>query len=255
MAQKTDFKNKLSEISDAEWEALSKKKIYFGHQSVGYNIIAGIQDLIKEHPQIKLNIVETTDLKDFNSGLLAHSKVGKNREASTKTSEFSNILKNGIAEHADAVALKFCYVDVTSESDVQNVFDDYVKTINSLKTQYPDLIFIHFTVPLTTIKSSWRTWIKKAIGKNNIFEHTDNVFKNKYNDLLIAKYKGKDPIVDIAMIESTKPDGLRNTYEYNSKTYYSLVPAYTYDGGHLNETGRKRVATEFLIILANAFNN
>jgi len=33
-------------------EKLSQKKIYFGHQSVGFNIIDGIKDIMKENPQI-----------------------------------------------------------------------------------------------------------------------------------------------------------------------------------------------------------
>jgi lysophospholipase L1-like esterase len=89
------------------------------------------------------------------------------------------------------------------------------------------------------------------MGKTDIWEYTENVKKNQYNDLMIAKYKGKEPVVDIAAIESTKPDGSRNTYDYDGKTYYVMVPEYTYDGGHLNEDGRKRVAAAFLVTLVN----
>ncbi len=32
------------------WQKLSQKKIYFGHQSVGNNIIDGIKDIMKENP-------------------------------------------------------------------------------------------------------------------------------------------------------------------------------------------------------------
>ena len=250
MEKKGTYKN-LNDIPDRAWEELSKKKIYFGHQSVGFNIIAGIEDLMKEYPKIKLNIVETSDPKDFGSGVFAHSRVGKNTEPTSKTAEFYSFLEQGIAKQADAAALKFCYVDVNSKSDVQKVFDDYVKTIDSLKTKFPDLKLIHFTVPLTTIQTSWKTWIKKIMRKKDIWEYTENVKKNHYNDLLIAKYKGKEPVFDIAMVESTKPDGSRNTYEYNGKTYYSMMPAYTDDGGHLNEIGRKKVAAEFLVTLVN----
>ena len=56
------------------------EKIYFGHQSVGFNIMAGVKDLMKGNPQIKLNIVETTNESDFKVGLFAHSRVGENED-------------------------------------------------------------------------------------------------------------------------------------------------------------------------------
>lgn len=247
---KTTYKN-LNDIPDSAWEELSQKKIYFGHQSVGFNIIDGIQDLMKEYPKIKLNIVETSESKDFNAGILGHSRVGKNTDQVSKTADFSSLLENGIGKLVDGAALKFCYVDVTAATDVQKVFDDYVQKTDAIKAKYPDLKIIHFTVPLTTIKTSWKTWLKKTMGKKDIWEYADSTKRNQYNELLRNKYTSKEPIVDIAAVESTKPDGSRNTYDFDGKSYYAMVPEYTYDGGHLNEVGRKRVAAAFLVTLVN----
>ena len=61
----------IKDVSSEKWENLSQKKIYFGHQSVGFNIIDGIKDVMKENPQIKLNIVETANESDFKVGLVA----------------------------------------------------------------------------------------------------------------------------------------------------------------------------------------
>ena len=251
MEQKKTTYASLKDIPDAAWEKLSQKKIFFGHQSVGFNIIDGIQDLMKEYPKIKLNIVETSDSKKFNSGIFAHSRVGKNTEPDTKIADFAKYIDQGIGRKADAAALKFCYVDIMSKNDVQQVFDEYVKVVEDLKTRHPNLTIIHFTAPLTANQTSWKTWIKKIMGKKDIWEYTDNVKRNQYNELLVAKYMGKEPVFDIAAIESTKPDGARNTYEYDGKTYNSMVPEYTGDGGHLNEQGRKQVAAQLLITLIN----
>ena len=248
--KKASHKN-LNDIPESAWAELSKKKIYFGHQSVGFNIVDGIQDLMKENPQIKLTIVETNNPKDFDEGVFAHSRVGENTYPLTKTVEFRNFLEQGIAKKADAAMLKFCYVDVTSACDVKKVFDDYVKTIDSIKNDYPDLKLIHFTIPLTKVQTSWKTWIKKILRKKNIWEYADIVKKNKYNELLTAKYKGREPVLDIAAIESTQQNKLRNTFEWNGKSYYSMVPEYTDDGRHLNVIGRKKIAAELLIVLVN----
>jgi hypothetical protein len=50
---------------------------------------------------------------------------------------------------------------------------------------------------------------------------------------------------------TTFPDGRRSTFTKAGETYYSMAPEYTYDDGHLNETGRKRIAEQLLVLLAN----
>jgi hypothetical protein len=50
----------IKNVPESQWEELSKKRIYFGHQSVGVNIVDGIKDVLRENPQIKLRVVETS---------------------------------------------------------------------------------------------------------------------------------------------------------------------------------------------------
>jgi hypothetical protein len=69
--------------------------------------------------------------------------------------------------------------------------------------------------------------------------------------MLRKEYTGKEPIFDLAALESTNPDGTRLSFTQNGKTAYALVPTYTTDGGHLNEQGRKLVAEQLLIFLAS----
>ena len=251
MEQKKVTYTSIQQIPEATWKKLSEKKIFFGHQSVGFNIIDGIKDVMKEYPAIKLNIVETNDPGEFDKPVFEHSRAGKNIDPESKCDAFAEYLRNGIGKKADIAFLKFCYVDVRANSDVQKVFDYYKKTIESLEKEYPDVTFVHFTVPLTVTKTSIKTWIKKIIGKKDIWEYDDNIKRNEYNDLLRKYYSGKEPVFDIAEIESTYPDGKRCTFSKDGKTYYSLVPEYTNDGGHLNEKGRKIVAEKLLVLLAN----
>jgi len=240
----------IKDIPASSWEKLSQKKIYFGHQSVGFNIMAGVQDVMNEHPEIKLNIVETSDASDFNVGLFAHSRVGKNVDPKSKIDEFVNFMDKGIGKKADFAVLKFCYVDMRPDTDVKKIFIDYTKSISQLKENYPEMTIIHFTVPLTQNQTGPKAWIKKIIGRP-VWGVEGNIKRNEYNEILLKKYKGKEPIFDIAAIESTFPDGTRSTFTKNGKKYYLMVPEYTDDGGHLNEIGRKKVAEQLLILLAN----
>ena len=117
-----------------------------------------------------------------------------------------------------------------------------------LKEQYPDAKFVHVTVPLGTSVPTWKTKIKQLLGIP-IWGFENNISRNQYNDLLIKEYGDKEPIFDLAKIESTYPDGSLSTFKDSRKEYFSLVPEYTYDYGHLNELGRGRVAKELLITL------
>ena len=144
----------IKDVPNEKWQKLSQKKIYFGHQSVGFNIIDGIKDVMKEYPEIKVNIVETSDESDFKAGLLAHSRVGKNVDPKSKITEFVNFIDSGIGKKADAAALKFCYVDIEAGTDVKEIFSNYNGSLAQLKKKYPEMTIIHFTVPLTTTKTN-----------------------------------------------------------------------------------------------------
>jgi hypothetical protein len=240
---------KMKDVPDSAWKKLSEKKIYFGHMSVGFNIMAGVDDVLKENAKLKLSIVETNNPADFNRPLFAHSRVGKNHEPSSKIKGFSTFMNGGLGEKADIGFLKFCFVDIYAPTDVQKVFGEYRASMAELRKKYPQVTFVHVTAPLTTVQSGWKAFIKKIIGRP-IDGYKDNIQRDSFNELLRKEYKGKEPIFDLAMFESTLPGGSRATFTKDGKEYPCLVPEYTKDGGHLNEKGRKFVAEQLLIFLA-----
>ena len=251
---KMDTTNKVTlpsikDVPAEAWQKLSQKKIYFGHQSVGNNILDGIKDVMKQTPQIKVNIIELSKLNDFDKPFFAHSGVGKNEDPRSKCEDFADIMDKKIAEKADIAFFKFCYVDVVPNTDVNKLFSSYKETLSSLKEKYPKVTFVHVTVPLTAAQTGPKAFIKKIIGRP-IGGYEDNIKREQFNTLIIKEYEGKDPIFDLARIESTAPDGSRAVFEKDGKTFPRMVPAYTDDGGHLNEQGRKVVAEQFLIFLS-----
>jgi hypothetical protein len=251
MSDQTLHLKKLSDAPEAVWEKFSTKRIYFGHQSVGFNIMDGIQDLLKEYPQIKLNIVETSELEKIQKGVFAHSRVGRNVNPKSKIDDFAKYIDQAGANQVDYAGVKFCYVDVEAQTDVEQLFLDYSNAMAKIKKDHPKLTIIHFTMPLTLNRESWKTKIKKMFGKTDIWEYRNHIKRNRFNQLMVEAYQGKEPLLDIAKIESTKPDGSRQGFEQNGVTYFSMAPEYTYDSGHLNEIGRKKVAEHFLLLLLN----
>jgi lysophospholipase L1-like esterase len=202
--------------------------------------------------------VRTKDKSDLQKPIFAHYEIGKNDYPLTKIEDFSKIMdEGGLGSVLDISFMKFCFVDIHSNTDIKDVFNEYKKNISQLKKQFPNMKIIHFTVPLlrkennSSIKKI-KNLFKGIMGKkkDNFFSNSNNVARNKYNNLLVDYYSGKDPVFDLARFESTDISGQRETFSYDGSEYYALVPAYTEDGGHLNEKARKYIAAQLLVFLA-----
>ena len=241
----------MDAVSEQTWSLLSEKKIYFGHQSVGFNIVDGIKDIMAENEKIDLNIKETNDISAFSEPVFAHSRVGQNTDLSSKIEAFEQTIRKGVGEKADIAFFKFCYLDITEETNVQKLFESYKQTMDKLQKEFPETVFLYATVPLRTVNTSWKTWIKKLIGKDYIWEYADNIKRNEFNSMIRKAYEDTGRVFDIARAESTYTDGNRETFSYKGNDYAALVPAYTNDGGHLNELGRRQVAAHLLALMAD----
>ena len=233
-------------VSDKVLAKVAEKKIFFGHQSVGFNIIDGISDIVKEEQGASLNIVKTNTPDVFSSPVFAHFTVGENNDPASKVKDFSRFMDNGIGDHADIAFLKFCYIDVNKTTDTDKIFSVYKETMDRLKNRYPKTQFVHVTVPLTVSEVSIKSLIKKLLGRED-----NNIKRNHFNERLIQEFSGQDPVFDLAGIESTSPDGNRSTFTEGGKRYYSLAPEYSDDGGHLNEKGRRVAAVALLKFLSD----
>lgn len=241
---------RLKLIEDSTWRRLEGKKIFFGHQSVGSNIVEGIKDLMKEDNRIRLDVQETAEPVAFDRPVFAHWKVGKNGDTGSKCDAFREVLEKGIGEKADIAFFKFCYVDVNNETDTREVFDRYDEAIRRVKERYPRLRIVHATVPLTVEKSDIKSTVKRLLGKKDRW-YRANERRNLLNEMIRKAYTGKDPIFELDRVESTKPSGERTRVDGAGGGYFEIYSGYTSDGGHLNAEGRKAAAAELLILLAS----
>ena len=243
----------MDAVSGDAWEKLAGKRIFFGHQSVGMNILDGVDALLKAHPAIRLKIVKHTDPSMFEAPVFAHAGVGRNGDPGSKCEAFEQALEAGVGSRADIAFFKFCYMDFSDEAEVLKTFETYQAMIRRVKEKYPNLTLVHVTVPLTSIDAGFgaglKTWVKKVLGKRSGGPYA-NVARERLNDLLRKTYGGKEPLFDLAAIESTSPAGEPVTFRHEGKLYPSLYPGYTSDGGHLNENGKRILAQRLLLLLA-----
>jgi hypothetical protein len=142
------------------------------------------------------------------------------------------------------------------DSNPQGIFDSYWKAIEDLKVRYPDTEFLHVTVPIRSAPKGVKRYLKQSIklliGKQGVLD--DNMKRQHYNTLLNDAYSKTEPLFDIALAESVSPGGYRCYAVKGEEKVDFMVSQYTYDGGHLNEKGRKRVAEQLLIIIAQTAN-
>lgn len=231
------------------WRYLAEKRIFFAHKSVGNNIIDGMQEILKNHQEIRLNILKTDNPSDIQPGTFAHSAVGENGDPQSKITDFVNMMNSGIGTRADIAFFKFCYVDITSATNVKAIFQEYHNAMAGLKKAYPHTTFVHVTAPLMWNEPNFpKGLIKRVLGRGG---EADNVARNVYNELLRKEYSGKEPIFDLARLESIRADATINSFSWKGGRYQALVSDYTDDGGHLSVEGKRVMAEQLLVFLSD----
>jgi hypothetical protein len=246
--QKIDKDFKMTPQLKNNLEKVQTMKVFFGHQSVGNNILGGLDILIKETGVNGFNILEWNGQDELNNSFLLHLKIGENTKPRSKCDAFASVWENPLFDSIDVAMMKFCYIDINENTDVLGLFEYYKSMMDSLKNRFPTKTFVHITVPLVHSPNGITVKLREWLGKPNR-NKLANIKRNEFNDLLREYYK-TDPVYDLAWVESTYTDGKRESFKMNGKTYFSLINAYASDGRHLNEQGSKMAAAELIRVLA-----
>lgn len=242
------FYARLETVPQEKWNVLAQKRIFFGHKSVGLDIISGLREVMEKYPAIKLDIRETEDPGDFERPVFAHALIGKNKFPQSKIDAFREAMERGLGGKADIAFFKFCFVDIDYQTDLAVLLESYVQALEGLEGRFPNTNFIAFTVPLVSDPIGFMTSLKKLLGRLPHYD-AEHVQRSLYNSMLRERYKGD--LFDIAAIESRIDGTRRAAFKKGGKAYEILNRAYTTDGGHLNPLGRQIVAIELLIYLAS----
>lgn len=232
-------------------QKVSQGRIFFGHQSVGADIVHGMQRLAEQSGGVKLNIVEIGKENFPVKNFFAHGKIGKNESPKSKCEAFQAILRSGLGDKVDIALFKFCYIDIRDRNNEKAIMHLYKSTLETLKSEYPKVKFIAVTVPLTNNESALKYMAKKMLGRET--ERRNNIRRNQFNELLRETFKG-EAVFDLAATESKRPDGSRQGFNGENKTCDSLVPEYSTDGSHLNGYGSQRVAKDLILLLGRVIS-
>jgi hypothetical protein len=223
-------------------------RVFFGHQSVGGNILDGVRDWLGE-AGAAWPIVEPAQAPR-EGGALIHAAVGHNAQPLTKCEDFRRLLDGGALGRVDVALLKFCYVDVQHEEEAIALCGQYRATLEDLARRHPGTVLVPVTVPLTHAEGGLGTVARELLGRPNTSK-LSNLARQTFNEQLRHGWS-VTPIFDLAAAESTRPDGRAEAFTYKGRRAENLVAGYTDDGRHLNAAGRRAVAAAFVQTLAAA---
>lgn len=225
-------------------------RVFFGHQSVGSNVISGVVSTFEAGGLSAPGIVETRASTIPEMGVLAHTHIGVNGDPLGKFRDFAEVVNGTLGEGVDVAVLKLCYVDVVAGTDVNAVFSAYSAMMAELERKHPSVRFLYTTVPLSTDRG-WKSVVKSWLGRDDQMGPADNIARERYNELVRVRYGSSGRLFDIAAIEATMKDAptLRDS---NGQAYYVLNDALAADPGHLNEFGSRLAAVELIRVVTEA---
>ncbi|MFZ0161889.1 MAG: hypothetical protein WAL50_22900 [Kineosporiaceae bacterium] len=225
-----------TEVTADEVAKVARTRVFFGHQSVGMNILEGVPGVYSALGVAAPPITEGEAAAGAAGGFVTHAFIGRNEKPLLKIDDFSARLRAGLGTQVDVAMMKFCYVDVYGDRDVDALFARYRDTMTALERDLPKVTFIKVTVPLTTRGSG---------------AQADNATRERLNALIRREYTGHH-LFDLAAVESTAPDGTRAASPFEGQESFALFDGYAADEGHLNATGARRVASAWLKAIAEA---
>lgn len=215
-------------VAGVDLDELARASIFFGHQSVGSDILSGVRELM--YPR---------------SPVWQDALIGENTRPFAKIEAFRRAFEN-LSENPSVALFKFCYVDFEPSTDERLVFDAYAATIASLQQRAPDTTFVHVTTPLTSLAGPG-VWLRRMIRTRSRAERA-NRKRAAYNELLRSAYRGAQPIFDLAAVESGQPLDA-NCSGRSARRVPRLRAVLTEDGAHLNRIGQIVVAEQLLRVL------
>ena len=248
--------NVASAITTANLTAVARTRVFFGYQSVGMNVLDAVPAVYADHGVSAPPVEQGRAEPGPDGGFIAYKSIDEGVIDAGKTAlgDFDRAMRAGMGRQVDVALMNLCWGDVFSDTDVDALFARYRDTMAALERDFPNVTFIHVTVPLITepgLFTELKTWVKTLIGRRDVRGQPANVVRERLNALIRGEYAGRH-LFDLAAIESTKPDGTRVSGLYDNQGYFALYDGYASDMTSLNAVGAKIAATAFLEAIAQA---
>ncbi|MBI2892535.1 MAG: hypothetical protein HYY06_03220, partial [Deltaproteobacteria bacterium] len=195
------------------------RRLFWGHQSVGENLIQGSSAL-------GYSWGEASRASDYDEGTTwGHGSIGENGDPEGKIRAFVSLMDDaGLADAVDAASFKFCWIDFEQGTNVAALLDDALAAVAGVEARHPDLRILLVTPPLTTDEPAL------------------NAMRWDYGRRMLDRASDDHVVFDLAAVISTDSRGQACT----SGGARRLCDEWASDNGHLTEAGSERAAKAFL---------
>ena len=122
-------------VIPGDLDTVAGTRVFFGHQSVGQDVLNGIREIYAADGRPPPTVEDAL--------------IGENERPLLKVEDFDARLRAGAAGRVGVAMMKLCYIDITSQTDVGALFGAYRTSLADLERDFPDVAFLHVTVPLT----------------------------------------------------------------------------------------------------------
>jgi hypothetical protein len=122
----------VSDITGKDLGKVSHTKVFFGHQSVGMNILDGVGGVYAAHG-MAAPVIDEGATDPGRDGFIDHAFIGENGNPLLKIQDFAAKLRSRLGQHVDVAMMKLCYVDVDSGTDADRLFATYRSTMAALQ--------------------------------------------------------------------------------------------------------------------------
>jgi hypothetical protein len=227
----------------ARWSVIAERTVYFGHQSVGTGVIAGVEGLKAEYA-LPLHVVQTRDPATVTGPAFVHFLAGQNRDYASKNAALLRLLETRTRAQRPVVVLKYCYADITCSADSLTMFEAYRDTVDTIESEHPDVTLVHTTIPLATAENAVKWRAKQFLGRPTRREAA--IARHRYNERVRAEFSATEPIFDLAKIQAKQLDGRLTGFTAGGCVIETLALDNTSDGSQLN-VRCQRAAAEALL--------
>src|SRR5882724_4594003 len=102
-----------SDITAGDLADVSRTRVFFGHQSVGMNVLDGVRGVYAAHGTAGPAIGQDATQPGQDEGFINHAFIGVNEDPWLKIADFDARMRAGAGHQADVALMKLCYVDIT----------------------------------------------------------------------------------------------------------------------------------------------
>ncbi len=211
-------------MTPADRARLGALRVFWGHQSVGRDLMGGAG-------RLGFPFEAVTGAGDYPRVTRGEAEVADNRDPARKVRSFRTlVLDRGIGGAVQVVAMKFCWIDFTRDTDLDAIERQYTEAVAEIRRRFPTVRVLHVTPPLTSD------------------EPRENRIRLAFGQRLRQRFAATDVVFDLAEVQSTRDDGSRCVRDRSAV----LCDPYRSDEGHLNDAGADRAAKAFLYAVLQA---